>query len=166
MNKTESIETLKRRLDDAERKLADQALELAVLRKTIEAPEPVEKKPLVQAQRLRGCSVLHSNDGYVSSDMTYFANGFATKSQAQAYAEAFNTLLDLHRQPGSEPAEGGKQQWVIRGNGRVDWFFAQEVKREMICPPFDSEASARAALEAVGWDRIKRMYDTLHGRIE
>lgn len=159
MNRTEAIEVLKRRLDAIEE-------EAAKLRQILEAPEQVEKKPLVQAKRLRGYSVVHSNDGYVSSDMTYFANGFATKSQAQAYAEAFNALLDLRRQPGSEAAEDGKEQWFIRGDGVLFNMNVLRYKLSEISPPFDSKASALAAKEVVGWDRIKKMMDTLHGRIE
>ena len=158
MNKTESIEALKRRLDALE-------TEAAELRKALESPEPVEKKPLVQAQRMRGYSVLHSNDGYVSSNMTFFANGFATKSQAQAYAEAFNTLLDLRRQPGSEPVVDEKSQWSIAGDGEILEGWSYEIhKITELCPWFDSEESALAAKEAVGWDRIERMMNILHGR--
>lgn len=159
MNKTESIETLKRRLGALE-------AEAAELRKALEASEqePVEKKPLVQAQRSRGYTVLHSNDGYVSSEMMFFANGFATKSQAKAYAEAFNTLLDLRRQPGSEAAVDGKEQWFVSYSGIAEYSESLGRKAERIFPFFDSHDSALAAMEAVGWDRIKRMMDTLHGR--
>lgn len=149
MNKTESLETLKRRLDDAERKLADQALELAVLRKTIEAPEPAEKKPLL--------------DHDFVADMVYPGNPHIGSTVSGAYANAINTLLDLRRQPGSEAAVDGKEQWFIDANGEiVRW--RTDLKMSLLCPPFDSHDSALAAKEAVGWGRIKKMMDTLHGR--
>lgn len=153
MNKTEAL----KRLDALE-------TEAAALRSIIEAPEKVEKKPLVQAKELFGYTGLHGDEGYVGSSMTSYRNGFATKSQAAAYAESFNTLLDLRRQPGSEAAEDGKEQWYMRGDGMLFSCFGLVSKLSEICPPFDTKESALAARDAVGLDRILRMCNTLHGR--
>lgn len=147
-------------IEDGLRTLNDEA---AALRQIIEAPEKVEKKPLVQAKDQAGSFVQWGSAGYFASKFGGI-NAFETPAQAQAYADAFNTLLDLHRQPGTEPAEDGKYQWIIRGNGGVDRFSPLYVKLESICPPFDTKASALATREAVGLDRILRMYNTLHER--
>lgn len=146
MNKTESIETLKRRLDALE-------TEAAELRKALEAPEPVEKKPLIWTDQHNAWLLDSDEIGCVQNQKV-----------AARYAEAFNTLLDLRRQPGSEAAVDGKAQWFIDGTGRVFLYSELHLKLSEICPPFDSKTSARAALAVVGWDRIKRMYYTLHGR--
>jgi hypothetical protein len=139
MNKSEAL----KRLDALE-------TEAAALRKIIEAQEPVEKKPLLwqglSHVAIRGIGAVQS------------------LTVAQAYAEAFNTMLDLRRQPGGEAAVDEKCQWSIRGDGSIGSFNRLWVKIEMICPMFDSEASALAARKAVGWDRIEKMMNTLHGR--
>lgn len=152
MNKTEAL----KRLDALE-------TEAAALRSIIEAPEKVEKKPLVQAKEKVGYAVLHGNDGYGAGVSLRFRNSFETLEQAEAYADAFNTLLDLRRQPGSEAAESLTKQWYINSNGVVAYTANLEWKLQQLCPMFDSEASALAASDAVGLDRILRMYNTLHG---
>lgn len=139
MNKTEAL----KRLDALE-------TEAAALRRIIEAPEPVEKKPLLT----------HS----FTADMVYPGNPHVGSNVSDAYAEAFNTILDLRRQPGSEVAEDGKHQWYINSNGVVAYTADLEWKLQQLCTMFDSEASALAARKAVGFVRILRMYNTLHGR--
>lgn len=141
MNKTEAL----KRLDALE-------TEAAALRRIIEAPEPVEnveKKPLLT----------HS----FTAKMVYPGNPLVGSDVSDGYAKAINTLLDLRRQPGSEAAEDGERQWVIWPDGSVfhsNW----QNKTSYISPMFDTEASAIAARDAVGLDRILRMYNTLHGR--
>lgn len=151
-------------IEDGLRTLNDEA---AALRSIIEAPEKVEKKPLVQAADEPGYPILLGcrPTGFAAGNEVRGLQGFETRTQAQAYAEAFNTLLDLRRQPGSEAAEDGKPQWVIWSDGSVSVFHSNwQNKTSYISPMFDTEASALAAREAVGLDRILRMYNTLHGR--
>lgn len=144
MNKTEAIETLKRRLDALE-------TEAAALRKIIEAPEPTAKEPLLP-------------DGIAFACIEGPELGKLARNARIAYADAFNTLLDLRRQPGSEAAVDGKAQWYVNYSGVAEYYETLGRKAECISPFFDSPDSALAAKEAVGWDRIKRMMDTLHGR--
>lgn len=136
-------------IEDGLRTLND---EVEALRSIIEAPEPVEKKPLLPETILRVEMII--------------SNGADLKDAAawQAYAEVFNTLLDLRRQPGSEAAEEGKTQWFIDGEGFAAIWQSTPNKITQICPCFDSGDSALAAREAVGLDRILHMYNTLHGR--
>ena len=138
--------------------------EAAALRRIIEAPEPVEKKPLVQAKDKKGYPVFHSKAGYYGSGALYDGHSFETEDQAQSYAEAFNTLLDLRRQPGSEAAVHEIDQWGIDGSGKVFSVGALYRKVELLCPMFATEEAAEAARDAVGLKRILSMYHTLHGR--
>jgi hypothetical protein len=141
MNKTEAL----KRLDALES-------EAAALRSIIEAPESVEKKPLIW-----------SDDDHYSTLVV--STRVQHQSVGDAYADALLTLLDLRRQPGSEAAVDGKRQWYITATGEAGNWTTQH-KLQILCPMFDSEASAFAAKEAVGWERIKKTMDTLHGRIE
>lgn len=139
---------------EALKRLAALETEAAKLREAlVEAPEPVEKKPLL-------------NYDITCDNATFFGVEEAAKKEAQAYADAINTLLDLRRQPGSEAAKRMTKQWLIDAGGTVQYVCNTEWKLQQLCPMFDSAESALAAKEAVGWDRIKRMMDTLHGRTE
>lgn len=163
MNKTEAI----LRVAEIDRLVHDLTEEAAALRSIIEAPES-EKKPLVQAKDKPGFPILMQTNcnGFTVGFEQRNMQAFETVEQARAYAEAFNTLLDLRRQPGSEAAEDEKRQWLIRGDGDVEWFAMLVAKIENTCPCFDSKESAEAARDAVGLDRVLKMYNTLHGRYE
>lgn len=140
------------RVAEIQSSMRELAEEVAALRRIIEAPEPVAKKPLVQPER--GKTGIGLN----------WSGRFWSLAQARAYGDAIDTLIDLRRQPGSEAAEDVKYQWNIAGRGEIQKLRSLELKISEICPWFDSEESAEAAIAAVGKDRILRMMNTLHGR--
>lgn len=145
-DKTEALARLAR-LDAIEREAAE-------LRRIIEAPETLKavvKKPLLP-------------DCIIRAHLAWSGTPNAGHKDVQAYAEAFNTLLDLRRQPGSEAVEDNKKQWGIYYKGDVWSASFLSYKLSEVCPWFDSQEAAEAAIEAVGKDRIIRMMNTLHGR--
>lgn len=161
MNKTEALARL-------------QALEneTAALRKIIEAPEDApsllnkatkwdQEYWQINSDFSGGLSVRKNNgDGHVTG-----GNCFTTQKQAQAYADAIETMLLLRHQPGTIPPQKGR--FTIAMSHRMESVLVEDgwterVKTMFICPFFETEEHAASALAAVGADRILRMFKTFH----
>jgi hypothetical protein len=83
------------------------------------------------------------------------------------YGEALCPLIELRQQPGSEAAKRGMEQWIVgyAQDDKVvfDYWVNIESKISGISPCFRTKEHAAAAIKAVGADRIKRMFQVLHG---
>lgn len=93
--------------------------------------------------------------------------GFRTRYTANAYADAFNVLLELRTCEGVVPARNGVWQWQICVNAFSDGLTNEESdslwKKLENCfsPCFDTEEHEIAAREKVGDARILRAMKTL-----
>ncbi len=90
-------------------------------------------------------------------------NFFDTKEEAQAWADAISTLIELRRQPGSEAPKEGVAQWVIERDLGVESWAVYYNKIERISPAFSTEEQARAAIDKIGRELLMQMFNTLHG---
>lgn len=148
------------------------------LRKIIEAPEQppsllTKPEPGIQDITYRvsatGYGRLRSYTGAIvaSNDGPYnHGNNFQSEELADAYAEAFDTLLLLRHQPGTV-APTGAIQWLISVNFYLTTCSTlmednKFKKLTRITPCFASEEHAKQAIETVGEERILRMFKTLH----
>lgn len=106
----------------------------------------------------------------VSSSGSLGQNHFPDLATAQAYADAFSTMLELRRQPGSEPVKEDSQ-WRIEVDTccnelLVTYSRSLNYKLSRISPCFATQEQAQAAVKAVGKGRILAMFKTLHGVTE
>ncbi|WP_323016410.1 hypothetical protein [Castellaniella sp.] len=154
--------------------------EVAALRKIIEAPEvapslltgpePGSSKPYWVLGE-------HPVDGHLRAK-NYFAkspntanyshgNVFPNRDTASAHAEAISTMLTLRHQPGTVSPVSDKSQYLIDLDGdliaRVKSYCRADLKFTRLSPCFDTEEQAQVALDTLGADRVKRMFETLHG---
>lgn len=95
-------------------------------------------------------------------------NRFESEAIAQAYAEAFNTMLELRKCEGSEAAKEGIGQYTLVPSKCKTYlvihnFHDQDVKLFQISPAFTSAKYAQAAIDKVGKEKIIKMFNTLHG---
>lgn len=113
-----------------------------------------------------------ANDGSALVSYTtgseYGCNSFNDELIAQAYAEAFNTMLALRKCEGSEAIKDNKEQWNISvtkdtKNLEVLLYLSHYVKSDNIAPMFSTKEYAQAAIDKVGKDKIIKMFNTLHG---
>lgn len=153
-------------------RLAALEVEASNLRKVLEAPEPpYSLLPANPANPENG--YIYRLDGSAGSlqaaqiDGRYIIgqNYFSTKDQAQAYGEAFSTMMLLRRQPGTRSAMQGRTQWCIALSS--DSLFVEVSGSEMlaaklarISPHFEDRAFVEAAIKEVGKDRILAMFKT------
>lgn len=91
---------------------------------------------------------------------------FRTAESAQAYADAFQVMLELRSQPGQKVYTKGEAGWVtsVSNDGTVFPTVCGLPSAFTISGAFDSEESTKAAIKAVGEARIRRAVDTLIGR--
>ncbi len=150
--------------------------ETAELRKIIEAPEPATSlltKPMPRSGK-EYWSITFINGGVCAN--TAFAgfatdyidkgNMFQSKALGEAYADAVNTMLLLRHQPGTV-SNKYEHQFVIciAGSGTSIEILSYDdftCIASRISPAFKYEADAKKAIEAVGSDRILRMFKTFH----
>jgi hypothetical protein len=93
---------------------------------------------------------------------------FQTKELAEAYAEALDTLLLLRHQPGTEPVSTLIQtQIILEESGAITYRSSvyQYQKYQMISPCFINANAARNAVDAIGAERIFRMFRILQGTL-
>ena len=95
-------------------------------------------------------------------------NSFNDELIAQAYAEAFNTMLALRKCEGSECCIDDKFQSAIGISQsledlRVFDYTSSYAKFDSTSPMFISKEYAQAAIDKVGKDNIIKMFKTLHG---
>jgi len=89
-------------------------------------------------------------------------NAFTTKELAQDYAEAFLTMLELRRQPGTIPyTPKGVLIAYDKPAVTIDTVHPT-VHIHSASPCFDSNESAKAAINKVGKDKLIKMFKTLH----
>lgn len=96
------------------------------------------------------------------------ANMFHVKQAAEKHIAAWETLIMLRKQPGSEPTEDKKFQWMIEydieaNKPVVIRRFVLNSKVTRISPAYASEDAANKAIRAVGAGKIVGMFKTLHG---
>jgi hypothetical protein len=138
MNKTERLKALQ----------AEYAAKFQVIVDEPEAPEPAG-------------SLLPENSQF---KLTLDFNTIAYAG----YREAISTLIELRRQPGTEKPKEDVAQWSFypRTNDgviHIEYLHTLSWKIKQICPCFATEEQARAAKEKIGTDRLKQMFNTLHG---
>jgi len=96
-------------------------------------------------------------------------NMFSCHVIANRYKEAFETMILLRQQPGSEISKEDVVQFIISINGIGKIFLFIEahddfiLKIDRISPCFASEEDAQRAIDTVGAERILRMFKILHG---
>jgi hypothetical protein len=142
MNKTERLKALQ----------AEYAAKFQAIVDEPEAPEPVG-------------SLLPQNWGPYCCHMIA-QEAFKSRDQMKAYASAINTLIELRRQPGTEKPDDSKRQWnigITSGEVKPCFYNGANVRMDMISPCFATEEQAEAAKEKIGADRLKQMFNTLHG---
>lgn len=165
-------------------RLAALESEAAKLREIIEAPAPAPAPSLLTKPKpgseddywiVEGvateplgwrqcCAQTHDPESYTQGNI------IQSEDLAAAYAEAFDTFLLLRHQPGTVSAGDVCFKYVIhivdavaRGYYlSVDNVASSWLRTNQISPCFDSKESARAAIAAVGEDRILRMFKTFH----
>lgn len=91
---------------------------------------------------------------------------FADEEQCKRYAEALTTFILLRKQPGSEVANDNSQ-YIIKlkpwgTNPEVEYYSTVGYKLMNISPCFNSEESARKAIETLGEERILNMFKYFH----
>lgn len=91
---------------------------------------------------------------------------FADEEQCKRYAEALTTFILLRKQPGSEVAKDKELQYIIdcnmAGNLVIEECSISGFKIGNISPCFNSEESARKAIETLGEERILNMLKYFH----
>lgn len=177
MNKEKALQQLK----ELESKSAEIEVEVAKLRKIIEAPDPAPS--LLTKPVPGGCARYWtlSDGGFielvarvktaVSGNPNYYTHGniFQSEELAQAYADAIDTMLMLRHQPGTCPPSAKKNQWMIWPSDEkcnsleFFTFYYLASKCSMISPCFNSKDDALQAIEVVGKTRILNMFKTFHG---
>lgn len=89
---------------------------------------------------------------------------FASRDECQLLCEALTTFLDLRRMEGSEKPRDG-DQYIVGADGKShicnDWR-----KSLFISPMFNTLENARKAIDTIGADRIRQMFNVLHGVTE
>ena len=141
MNKEQALE----KLDALEK-------EAQALRKIIEAPE----------------RLLEVGDPYY----TYMCSIKVCPDRdiTEEYHKAFNTFIQLRQQEGSEPANGGADQYYIRLNRHgeviIDFLYGKNSKTQLISPCFKTWTYAENAINFVGKEAITHMFNTFHGIYE
>lgn len=95
-------------------------------------------------------------------------NYYATREQAEAYADAFEVLRLIRRQPGIVDPSSGKE--VHRPTARdnliiVDWY-RRPCATSCMFPCFESHDAAQAAVDAVGAERLIKTAKWLAGVVE
>lgn len=154
--------------EQAVTRLAELEAELASLKATLTTTPPTPPR-LIQPGRY----FITSGEGGFETDnnSTPYTDPttFATEDQAEAYADALNTLLLLRRQPGTVPAKHDTPRYLIRLDDSGTVGLVIESKRFLenqatyLSPCFTDAGSARTALDALGAERILAMFKTLHG---
>lgn len=87
-------------------------------------------------------------------------NQFKDKKYAAMIAEALNIWMELASQPGVVRFVGGTKQYFISHNATTDWLrYGQQSE---LCPLFRDRESAENAIEAVGREKINRMFSLWH----
>jgi hypothetical protein len=160
MNKTEALERMDQLAKEMQADL-DSFLtkkeEAQALREIIEAPEPAGS--LLPSMKLQGETCYYLREAARQSFW------FKTHEQRDAYASAIDTLIELRRQPGTEKPNGNRQ-WVIANFEEgidVSDHYSKQLKLDMVSPCFSTEAQAQSAFEKIGADRLKQMFNCLHG---
>lgn len=169
MNKNEALE-----------RLTALESEAAALRKIIEAPEPAPSlltKPEPLSRQDYWCitdstdiceAVFRVKDGAARHASHYVGgNIFTNEAVAKAYTEAIDTLLLLRHQPGTVAPVHDEAQCVIEPKVGATVPYVQEwnnldTKVSRLSPCFGTHGQAQAAIDAIGADRIERMWKTLH----
>lgn len=154
--------------------------EAAALRKIIDAPEiapslltkpePGSGQPYyaIDGTAVQGTVVSGTYNACSSNPEAYrHGNIFTDRATAEAYAESIDTMLLLRHQPGTVPAVNDIEQFVIAPESygtapRVDSWRDIDTKAARLSPCFATREHAQAALDAIGADRIERMWKTLH----
>jgi len=97
------------------------------------------------------------------------ANYYASEEQAERYADAFEVMRLMRRQPGivAADAEGSKHRPCVTMRGDV---FIESIgapfRSSCMFPCFESQQAAEAAVAAVGADRLVRAANWLAGVVE
>ena len=99
---------------------------------------------------------------------THGYNSFNDELIAQAYAEAFNTMLALRKCEGSCTTVNGKEQWSIDIDqslkGIETYAYSGNYSKIItLSPSFSSKEYAQAAIDKVGKENIIKMFKILHG---
>jgi hypothetical protein len=122
-----------------------------------------------------------SADGYALEVQTFSAhsyyaafynhgNLFTDKRVAEAYKQAFSTLLELHHQPGAARITN-QDQWRLQmrnsaANGVViDKAYDQGYKCTNLGPWFSTKEAAQLALDTIGTERLCVMFSVLAGNV-
>jgi hypothetical protein len=90
---------------------------------------------------------------------------FADAEQCKLYAEALTTFILLRKQPGSEAAVSGKEQWTFQPEGAtLESLYCNEYEYKIcsISPWFSSEKAAYEAIKSLGAERILSMFKAFH----
>lgn len=98
---------------------------------------------------------------YTCSSYNPGAN-FRTKEAAEAFADAFNVILELRACDGVAPAKGNNQYVIAFGEDEArisSWLYRDSVG--VICPTFATEYAAKAALKKITPERFLKACKTL-----
>lgn len=118
-----------------------------------------------RAKRITEAEQYHTNDP--NPEVYKHGNIFTDLEIAEAYAEAVDTMLLLRHQPGTVAAKEGKEQFVIDIEGvSLRPFICPledlDMKAGYLSPCFITRKHAQDAVDAIGADRIVRMFKTFH----
>lgn len=134
-----------------------------------------QRKKEIEEESLKKSSLLqHGNCAVLSDCVSGFSvhsfgniricnNSFQDSDTAQAYAEAFNTMLGLRHCKGSVKAAGRVYQYTIDSYATVIDYTTITNKSQLISPCYATEQDAINAIETVGKDAIIKMFNTFSG---
>lgn len=95
-----------------------------------------------------------------------YMSSFESPLIANQYQEAFETMILLRQQPGSEAAKNDAQYSIFVEEGKITCSILFECinsKMTEISPCFATQEDAQLAIDTVGAERILRMFKILHG---
>ena len=153
---------------EAKQQLEKLEAEVQKLKEIINKPEKA-----VSLLEEKGEYMVYNSDGKFCAVRVAYpydlgANRFTSAYIAQAYSEAFNTMLALRKCEGSECCIDGKFQSAIGVSPfledlRVFNYTSSYAKFDTTSPMFISKEYAQAAIDKVGKENIIKMFKTLHG---
>lgn len=88
-----------------------------------------------------------------------------TEQEAQSFADAMNTFLELRTLEGVKGFEVAKPNWVISINHTLTRFTANNELYgcDFLSPAFKTEDLAEQAIQTIGEGRLKHMFKVLSG---